>query len=68
MWNARLVLSGINLLTVACLAHPSEAGVSRQLARRVVSTDYTCGNTGAGNNLGYTCGTSSPCCSRNVSN
>jgi len=65
MWDVRLVLSGINLLTVACLAHPSEVGVSHQLSRRAVSPDYICGNTGAGNNLGYTCDGSSPCCSQN---
>lgn len=69
MWNTHLILSGINLLATACLAHPWEMGMSHRLVQRAVSPDNTCGKIGSGNNLGYTCGTGTagPCCSQNVS-
>ena len=61
------VVNGIALLSVGVVSHPLDSGdVFQALVQRAESPDNTCGLTGSGNNLGYTCPTTSPCCSQNV--
>ncbi|RPB26806.1 glycoside hydrolase/deacetylase [Terfezia boudieri ATCC MYA-4762] len=61
----QLVINSIALLSVGVVSHPLDSSdVFQPLVRRVESPDNTCGLAGAGNNHGYTCGTTAPCCSQ----
>lgn len=58
---SQLTLSGVAVFAGIAAAHPSVQSFG--LGKRAVSPDETCGMTGAGAGLGYTCG-SGKCCSQ----
>ncbi|KAF8428632.1 hypothetical protein EV426DRAFT_279165 [Tirmania nivea] len=61
----QLLINSIVFLSVRVVSHPVDSSNKfRSLFRRIESPDNSCGLTEAGNNLGYTCGIASPCCSQ----